>query len=485
MDVRQTTDLDTKEDEHTNKDQQKDNGQRGRTKGSVETTEEEKRTDERKNNEIQRKYSKEATVIVNVAEIKDGKAEDVIKAVINKVGPSKVLAVRPRINKEYEITLTDEEACEELMDGLMIKDVITEVRNLQTKECVVSIMHLPVYITDEEIRDKLRVWGVTTISAVKRRYYPGTTITDGTRFVRAKFPKEIVSLPYSTKFETAEGMQYFRIIHDRQVKTCRLCMNPGHILMDCPDFKCHKCGEKGHFIRDCDAVCCPDCKEVMDRCECWMEGEEEEEEQQVGGRVHERDNEQREDETRVRGEGPESNNNTEQQKECNEQDIQTQQDGGFWTQMVLTGSLQSALDTVELDDQRNKELSDAQQEGILFTQMDVTDSLQKVLDTVELNDQSNKEQSATKESEQGKENEETQGKASKRRRSVKSNKEQSATKESEQGKENEETQGKASKRRRSVKVVPNLETARKRVPKDDGIESTNKYELLKGLEEMD
>ncbi len=50
-----------------------------------------------------------------------------------------------------------------------------------------------------------------------------------------------------------------------------------------------------------------------------MEGEEEEE-QQVGGRVHERDNEQREDEIRVRGEEPESNNDAEQQKECNEQE---------------------------------------------------------------------------------------------------------------------------------------------------------------------
>ncbi len=47
--------------------------------------------------------------------------------------------------------------------------------------------------------------------------------------------------------------------------------------MDCPDFKCHKCGGGGHFKRNCDAVCCPDCKEVMDRCECWMEGENEEE----------------------------------------------------------------------------------------------------------------------------------------------------------------------------------------------------------------
>ncbi len=157
-----------------------------------------------------------------------------------------------------------------------------------------------------------------------------------------------------------------------------------------------------------------------------MEGEEEEE-QQVGGRVHERDNEQREDEIRVRGEEPESNNDAEQQKECNEQDIQTQQDGGIGTQMELTDSLQSALDTVELDDQRNKELSDVQQEGISMTQMDETDSL---LDTVEINDQSNKEQSVTN--------------------------------EREQGKENQETQGKASKRRRSIKVMPNLDTARKK-----------------------
>lgn len=184
-----------------------------------------------------------------------------------------------------------------------------------------------------------------------------------------------------------------------------------------------------------------------------MEGEEEEEEeQQVGRQVHERDNEQREDETSVQDEG-QSNNNTEQQKECNEQDIQTQQDGGIWTQMDLTDSLQNALDTVELDDQRNKELSDAQQEGNLWTQMDVADSLQKVMDDVELNDQSNEKQYATK--------------------------------ESEKGKENEETQGKSSKRRRSVKVIPNLDTARKRVLKEDGIECTNKYELLKGLEEMD
>ncbi|XP_016300315.1 uncharacterized protein LOC107656888 [Sinocyclocheilus anshuiensis] len=404
---------------------------------------------------VKRVYLKEATVTVDVAHVKDARAADIIKAVTQWIGDGRIPAVRPKQTKEYEITLESEDDTELLIDGLIIKGENCEVKRLQNRDYVVSFMHLPVYLADEEILNKLEGWGVSPISKMKRRFYPGTSIEDRTRYVKTQFPKEVASLPYSTKIEMAEGPQYFRVMHSHQVKTCRLCMSPDHVVKDCPEFKCFKCEERGHFTGNCNAVTCPDCNLVLNKCECWMEGEgeEEEEEQQVGGRVHERDNEQREDESRVRGEGPESNNNTEQQKECNEQDIQTQQDGGIWTQIVLTDSLQSALDTVELDDQRNKELSDAQQEGILFTQMDVTDSLQKVLDTVELNDQSNKEQSATK--------------------------------ESEQGKENEETQGKASKRRRSVKVMPNLETAKKRVLKDDGIECTNKYELLKGLEEMD
>lgn len=399
----------------------------------------------------ERIYLKEATVTVDLGNVKDARAADIIKAVIELIGDGRILAVRPKQAREYEVTLEHEEDTERLTDGLNINGINCEVKRLQNRDYVVSFMHLPVYLADEQILNKLEGWGVSPILKLKRRFYPGTSIEDGTRYVKTRFPKEVASLPYSTKIETAEGPQYFRVMHSHQVKTCRLCMSPDHVVKDCPEFKCFKCEERGHFARNCNAVKCPDCNWVLSKCECWMEGEEEE--QQVGRRVHERDNEQREDETRVRGEEPESNSDAEQQKECNEQDIQTQQDGGIGTQMELTDSLQSALDTVELHDQRNKELSDAQQDGILMTQMDVTDILQKVLDTVELNDQSNKEQSVTN--------------------------------EREQGKENQETQGKASKRRRSVKVMPNLETARKKVLKDDGIECTNKYELLKGLEERD
>ncbi len=225
-----------------------------------------------------------------------------------------------------------------------------------------------------------------------------------------------------------------------------------------------------------------------------MEGEEEEE-QQVGGRVHERDNEQREDEIRVRGEEPESNNDAEQQKECNEQDIQTQQDGGIGTQMELTDSLQSALDTVELDDQRNKELSDIQQEGISMTQMDETDSL---LDTVEINDQSNNEQSVTNEREQGKENQETQemeisgssksflDDVERDERGIKDqNKETDSEEETRTDNMEKDRGGKLQTRRRTLKVKPNVENARRKRMTMGRVKSVNRYEVLRGLEGED
>ncbi|XP_016110940.1 uncharacterized protein [Sinocyclocheilus grahami] len=248
---------------------------------------------------LQRKYLKEATVIVNVENVIEVRAEDIIKAVSKQCGHGQILALRPRQGTEYELTMEKEETCDKLTDGLIIKGVNCEVKNLQNRDYVVSFMHLPVYLDDNEILGKLEGWGVNPISKIKRRCYPGTDIEDGTRFLKVRFPKEVASLPYSTKLETAEGRQYFRVMHSHQVKTCRLCMSPDHVVKDCPEFKCFKCEERGNFARN--TVTCPDCNLVLNKCECWMEGEEEEEEeeeeQQVGGRVHEGDNEQREDET--------------------------------------------------------------------------------------------------------------------------------------------------------------------------------------------
>lgn len=83
-----------------------------------------------------------------------------------------------------------------------------------------------------------------------------------------RFPKEVISLPYNTKFMTAEGAQYFRVIHNRQVKLCAVCMKPGHLKRECPELVCRECCEQGHYARDCTAVRCPDCRRAFMSCEC-------------------------------------------------------------------------------------------------------------------------------------------------------------------------------------------------------------------------
>ncbi|KAK5928664.1 hypothetical protein CgunFtcFv8_013712 [Champsocephalus gunnari] len=81
--------------------------------------------------------------------------------------------------------------------------------------------------------------------------WPGTDVVDGTRFLRVEFNKEVQSLPYSTRFETLEGPEYFRVIHDKPVPVCRMCLRPGHLYKECPQFRCHKCAKQGHYARDC------------------------------------------------------------------------------------------------------------------------------------------------------------------------------------------------------------------------------------------
>lgn len=102
-------------------------------------------------------------------------------------------------------------------------------RDLSNDELVVSFMNLPVYITYEEIQEKLNGWGVKATTPIKRRRWPGTDIADGTRFCTVKFSDTVQSLPYSTKFEMLAGAEYFRVIHNRQVKVCRICIQPGHV----------------------------------------------------------------------------------------------------------------------------------------------------------------------------------------------------------------------------------------------------------------
>lgn len=141
-------------------------------------------------------------------------------------------------------------------------------KEINSSETVVSFLNLPTYVLDEEITRKLQDWGVTVASTIKRRMWPGTDIADGTRFLKVKFTDTVKSLPYSTKFETVGGTEHFRVIHDRQVKVCRLCIQPGHIVRDCPNFNCFKCGKQGHYARECTLGNCDVCKLKTELCVC-------------------------------------------------------------------------------------------------------------------------------------------------------------------------------------------------------------------------
>lgn len=303
---------------------------------------------------VKRVYKKEATVIVDLLNVQDARAEDIIKVIAEKIGVAKILAVRPKLSKEYEITLEKEEDADELINGLMIKGINCEVKKLHNRDFVVSFMHLPAYVNDEDILNKLEGWGVIPISNIKRRTYPGTSIEDGTRYIKVRFPKEVASLPYSTKMETAEGPQFFRVVHSNQVKTCRLCMSPDHIVKDCPEFRCYKCEERGHFARDCRAVRCPDCRRVMDKCECGTENSQNQEEQ-GSGQVQERDGDKEmEEELEGTQDSGNKQNSNGQGEDDNEQKMQTQMEVEKFTQMQKAASLDSALDKMEKENQKDK-----------------------------------------------------------------------------------------------------------------------------------
>jgi len=91
---------------------------------------------------------------------------------------------------------------ERLIGGFKIRNCKILAKDLCNDELVVLFMNLPVYITDEDICDKLKGLGVKATTPIKRRKWPGTEIADGTRFCKVKFSETVQSLPYSTKCET-------------------------------------------------------------------------------------------------------------------------------------------------------------------------------------------------------------------------------------------------------------------------------------------
>lgn len=199
--------------------------------------------------EREKEYGKELTVEAEVEGPTAISMMDILREVAARCGA--ITGCRVRGEKTFEITMKDEKGKRKLLDGVRVKGTPVHVKEILNNDMVVSFINLPVYIDDAPILERLEQWGVRPISPIKRRKWPGTEIADGTRYMKVRFNEQVRSLPYSTKFETLRGAEYFRVIHDRQVRVCRLCIKPGHIFRECPDFRCFRCQKTGHYAREC------------------------------------------------------------------------------------------------------------------------------------------------------------------------------------------------------------------------------------------
>ena len=214
-------------------------------------------------------YDRELTVVVELEGGEDLSAMALIRAAKEVCGT--VSACRLINKSTFELTVISAVAKEKLLDGFRVGETRIHARDISNDELVVSFMGLPVYIPDQDILDKLTAWGVTAVSPVRRRMWPGTDVADGTRFVKVRFTQAVQSLPYSARFMTAGGPEFFRVIHDRQVRVCRGCLQPGHVLRECPEFFCRRCGAQGHYARECTeprALTCGTCSNPVPRCTC-------------------------------------------------------------------------------------------------------------------------------------------------------------------------------------------------------------------------
>ncbi|XDV21815.1 hypothetical protein PO909_026835 [Leuciscus waleckii] len=180
----------------------------------------------------------------------------IIKAVEEKVGIGKLIGLRRKANNEFEMTMESEMDSDLLLNGIMINGQECEIRKLCATERMVSFLSLPSYIEDEEISQKLINWGVTPIILPLMARFRSVNHESASVSTANKFPQEVTSLPYNTSFMTEEGVQYFRGIHDNQVKTCRICASLEHEKKDCPQFICRNCLEQGHYARHCKVPRC-------------------------------------------------------------------------------------------------------------------------------------------------------------------------------------------------------------------------------------
>jgi len=230
---------------------------------------------------IEKKYEMENTVLVNV-EGRDVDSDDIIDSIEELCGEETVMACVPCGKNVYEVTMIDKDCRNILLPTFNVGEISISACSVNESSTVVSILHLPTYVTDYQIAEKMEIYKIQIVSPIyrkfRRRNKGNRKVADGTRFFRVKFPKGVTSLPWSLSFQIDGVTRYFKTIHDNQAKVCYKCCSAEHIARDCDQNRCYTCNLLGHIAINCPTKYCSNCNQKLNECECEYETETDDEE---------------------------------------------------------------------------------------------------------------------------------------------------------------------------------------------------------------
>ena len=128
-------------------------------------------------------------------------------------------------------------------NGLRIDGVDVDLIEAESTLCYVYVHHLPVEVSDDDLRAALNSYGRTV--SVDDCFFPTTRIRNGTRLVKMYLDDDI-----PTRFRV---LRYpCQVWYRTQPRLCFICEKASHVAADCPlRGLCRKCRKPGHFARDC------------------------------------------------------------------------------------------------------------------------------------------------------------------------------------------------------------------------------------------
>lgn len=216
-------------------------------------------------------FKLENTVIVNV-EGSEISIDELLDSIEDLCGNETVMGCVPCEGNVFEVTMINKDCSELLIPSLKIGDIEVSASSMSDTSTFVSIVHLPTYVTDDELSDKMKSFNIQIVSPIYRRYHKRKRskrrIANGTRYFRVKFPEGIKSLPWSLAFKVRGTTRYFMTVHENQSKVCFKCCSDNHLARDCNLITCYTCFLTGHISVNCPKKWCSDCGKKKTDCGC-------------------------------------------------------------------------------------------------------------------------------------------------------------------------------------------------------------------------